>query len=400
VPRNDQDPTIARIAGELLANIDALADEVVALIQGQIDIYRPGGLVGRAELHASVVHNLGYFLGYLTGSGSLDLDGPQRTGRQRAEGDVPLPEILRAYRISIAMLWQRVLDLAREAGPSTIDALLNTGMILWEVADNYSQALTEAYRHTVSERLIANDRRRSVLVASLQNGPVRGQPTAWEIAKLLDVPFEGAFIAIAAEAPVSRLEDRLRRLDAASAWRAEPDHDLGIVSYGTRRPISEILAAIGEVAQGRIGVSPPFSRLDQTPRATRFALVALEALPAGTAGVNQVEDTPLAELMIGNLDTTRRFVHRVLGTVLRLPDDDRGVYLTTAQAWLDARGSAVEAGKILYCHENTVRYRMRRLEEHLDGPLDDPVNLAELAAALQAIRTFPELGARLIDPDH
>jgi DNA-binding PucR family transcriptional regulator len=196
------------------------------------------------------------------------------------------------------------------------------------------------------------------------------------------------------------LEDRLRRLDAASAWRAEPDHDLGIVSCGTRRPISEILAAIAEVAQGRIGVSPPFSRLDQTPRATRFALVALEALPAGTAGVNQVEDTPLAELMIGNLDTTRRFVHRVLGAVLRLPDDDRGVYLTTAQAWLDARGSAVEAGRALYCHENTVRYRMRRLEEHLDGPLDDPVNLAELAAALQAIRTFPELGARLIDPDH
>jgi hypothetical protein len=399
VPRHDQDPTIARIAGELLANVDALTDEVVALIQSQIDIYRPGGLVSQAELRASVLHNLGYFLGYLTGSGSLDLDGPQRTGRQRAEGDVPLPEILRAYRISIAMLWQRVLDRTREAGPSTIDALLNTGVILWEVADNYSQALTESYRQTVSERLIANDRRRSVLVASLQNGPTRGQPTAWEIAKLLDMPFEGAFVAIAAEAPVSRLEERLRRLDAASAWRAEPDHDLGIVAYGTRRPISEILTAIAEVAQGRIGVSPPFSRLDQTSRATRFALVALEALPAGTTGVNQVEDTPLAELMIGNLDTTRHFVHRVLGAVLRLPDDDRGVYLTTAQAWLDARGSAVEAGKILYCHENTVRYRMRRLEEHLDGPLDDPVNLAELAAALQAIRTFPELGARLIDPE-
>jgi hypothetical protein len=388
-----------RIAGELLADVDALADEVVALIQSQIDIYRPGGLVSRAELRASVVHNLGYFLGYLTGSGSLDLDGPQRTGRQRAEGDVPLPEILRAYRISIAMLWQRVLDRTREAAPATVDALLDTGVILWEVADNYSQALTEAYRQAVSERLIANDRRRSVLVASLQNGPARGQPTAWEIAKLLDMPFEGAFIAIAAEAPVSRLEDRLRRLDAASAWRAEPDHDLGIVSYGTRRPINDILTAIAEAAQGRIGVSPPFSRLDQAPRATRFALVALEALPAGTVGVKQVEDTPLAELMIGNLDTTRRFVRRVLGAVLRLPDDDRGVYLSTAQAWLDARGSAAEAGRTLYCHENTVRYRMRRLEEHLDGPLEDPVNLAELAAALQAIRTFPELGARLIDPD-
>jgi hypothetical protein len=50
VSRHVQDPTIARIAGELLANLDALADEVVVLIQNQIDIYRPGGLVSQADL--------------------------------------------------------------------------------------------------------------------------------------------------------------------------------------------------------------------------------------------------------------------------------------------------------------------------------------------------------------
>jgi DNA-binding PucR family transcriptional regulator len=398
MPHHAQDPTIARIARELLANVDALADEVVSLIQGQIDIYRSGGLVSQADLRTSVVHNLGYFLGNLAETGRLDLDGPHRTGRQRAEQDVPLPEILRAYRIAIAMLWQRLLDRAREAGPSTVDSLLGIATTLWEIADDYSQALTDAYRQTVSQRLIANDRRRSALVASLQNGSTRGQPTPWEIAKLLDMPFDGAFVVVAAEAPVSRLEDRLRRLDAASAWRAEPDHDIGVVSYGARRQIGDILAAISEVAEGRIGVSPPYTRLDRTPRATRYALVALETLPVGTVGVKQLADTPLAELMIGNLDTTREFVHRVLGAVLRLPDDDRDTYLNTAQAWLDARGSAAEAGRTLYCHENTVRYRMRRLEEHLGGSLDDPLNLAELAAALQAIRTFPELGARLTDP--
>ena len=396
------DPTITRIARELLADIDALCDAVVSLIRAQIDIYRPDGLVGGADLRASVAHNLGYFLGYLGGSGQLDLDGPQQTGRQRAAQNVPLPEVLRAYRISIAMLWQRVMNLARESGPDAQDALLRAATTLWEIADDYSQALTESYRRTVGERMIADDRRRSALVASLQNGSTRGQPTAWEIAKLLDMPFEGAFLVVAAEAPaatpaVARLEGRLRRLDAASAWRAEPDYDIGVVSYGTRRSVKEILAAISDDV-GRIGVSPPYARLDQTPRATRFALVALEALPAGTAGVNQLADTPLAELMIGNLETTRGFVYRVLGPVLRLPDDDRGIYLTTAQAWLDARGSAAEAGRALYCHENTVRYRMRRLEEHLGGSLDDPVSLAELAAALQAIRTFPDLGARLPGP--
>jgi DNA-binding PucR family transcriptional regulator len=62
------------------------------------------------------------------------------------------------------------------------------------------------------------------------------------------------------------------------------------------------------------------------------------------------------------------------------------------------RGSAAEAGRLLYCHENTVRYRMRRLEEHLGGSLSDPTILAELAAAMQAIRTFPQLRAHVSGP--
>lgn len=398
--RHVQDPAIAEIARGLLAETDALTDEVVSLVTAEIDVYRPGGLVPRADLRASVAHNLGYLLGYLGGSGTLESDAPRRTGRQRAEQAVPLPEVLRAYRISIAMLWQRLIDGARKAGFEAQAALLDAASTLWEVADEYSQALTDAYRQTVQQQLIADERRRSALVASLQNGSTRGQPTAWEIAKLLGMPFEGAFLVVAvgaaaADEAVADLEARLRRTEAPSAWRAEPEYVIGVVCYGAHRPAGEILAAIRATPGCRIGVSPPYPRLDQTPRATRYALVALEGVRQGTAGVNQFEDAPLSELMIGDFDTTRRFVERVLGPVLRLPDDDRTTYLATVRAWLDAHGSAAEAGRILYCHENTVRYRMRHLEEHLGGSLGDPTTLAEVAAAMQAIRTFPHLSARI-----
>jgi hypothetical protein len=392
------DPAICLIARGLLADIDALTDEAASLVASEIDVYRIDGLVPRADLQASIAHNLGYLLGYLTGSGTLELDAPRQTGRRRAEQAVPLPEVLRAYRINFAMLWHRLVDAARKAGLEAQDALLDTASTLWEVADDYSQALTSAYRQTVKQQLIADERRRSSLVASLLNGTTRGQPTAWEIAKLLGMPFEGAFLVVVAGAPaaaeaVPGLDARLRRLEAVSAWRAEPEYDIGVVSYGTRRPVAEILAAISDTPDCRIGVSPPYARLDSTPNATRYAVVALEGLRPGAAGVNQLDDAPLTELMIGNLDTTRRFVQRVLGSVLRLPDDDRAMFLATAQAWLDARGSAAEAGRLLYCHENTVRYRLRRLEEHLGGQLSDPTTAAELAAAMQAIRTFPHLRA-------
>jgi hypothetical protein len=400
VSRHVQDPVICPIARGLLAEIDALTDDVVSLVAAEIDVYRPDGLVPPADLRASVAHNLGYLLGYLTGSQTLELDAPRRTGRQRAEQAVPLPEVLRAYRISMARLWQRLIDSARAVSHEAQVALLGTASTLWELADEYSQALTESYRQAVKQQLIADERRRSALVASLQNGTTRGQPTAWEIAKLLGMPFEGAFLVVVVGAPVAaravpELEERLRRLEAVSAWRAEPEYDIGVVSYGARRPVGEILAAIAETPECRIGVSPSYARLDLTPRATRYAVVALEGLRPGVAGVNQIEDAPLSELMIGNVNTTRRFVQRVLGSVLRLPDDDRAMFLATAQAWLDARGSAAAAGRLLYCHENTVRYRLRRLEEHLGGSLGDPTTAAELAAAMQAIRTFPHLRAQV-----
>jgi DNA-binding PucR family transcriptional regulator len=56
------------------------------------------------------------------------------------------------------------------------------------------------------------------------------------------------------------------------------------------------------------------------------------------------------------------------------------------QAWFDAGGSAVETGKRIYCHPNTVRYRLRRLQEHTGRSLDDPKAVAELLAALDALR--------------
>ncbi|MFF5422383.1 helix-turn-helix domain-containing protein, partial [Streptomyces misionensis] len=70
---------------------------------------------------------------------------------------------------------------------------------------------------------------------------------------------------------------------------------------------------------------------------------------------------------------------------------DRTTLLATARGWLEAHGSAAEAGRRLFCHQNTVRYRMHRLEEFLRGPLDDPKIIAELSMALDAVGTFPML---------
>jgi DNA-binding PucR family transcriptional regulator len=80
----------------------------------------------------------------------------------------------------------------------------------------------------------------------------------------------------------------------------------------------------------------------------------------------------------------------VLGGVLDLPVQDRSTLLGTLRAWFEAGGSAVETGKRIYCHPNTVRYRLRRLQEHTGRSLDDPRAVAELLAALEALRLMQE----------
>jgi DNA-binding PucR family transcriptional regulator len=131
--------------------------------------------------------------------------------------------------------------------------------------------------------------------------------------------------------------------------------------------------------------------LDQTPRAARLARIAMQNLPAGAPDVAQFDDTPLGALVAADPGVARDVVTQVLGRVLALDAEDRTTLLSTTEAWLDAGGSATAAGRALFCHPTTVRYRLKRVEELTGRSTDDPRAVAELAAALQALQVFPAL---------
>ena len=95
--------------------------------------------------------------------------------------------------------------------------------------------------------------------------------------------------------------------------------------------------------------------------------------------------------MAADPGVARDVVHRVLGRLLALDAEDRTSLLATVEAWLSAGGSATAAGQALFCHPNTVRYRLRRVEELTGRSVDVPRAAAELTVALQALRVFPAL---------
>src|SRR5258708_26126445 len=80
----------------------------------------------------------------------------------------------------------------------------------------------------------------------------------------------------------------------------------------------------------------------------------------------------------------------ILGPWLDINPDERDMLLDTLAAFFAFQGSAVKAGKHLYCHPNTVRHRLHRIERQTGRSLQDPRSSAELFVALQALRTLPE----------
>ncbi len=400
VPAPASDAVIADIARTLGARTDSLVAAMAELIAEQMAFYR-SAVVSRDDLLEGLSGSVGFILAHLTAPAGhpADVTAPSATGRKRALQGAPLPEILRCYRLSFAYFWEQLLAEAQGRGEQPTRAMLAVATRVWTLSDVYSLALTDAYREAAAQQMLETDRRRSALVAALVDGELPAGESVWEIAQMLDFPYQGSFLVLTAEAvrlaepPLAGLETKLRALDVSSAWRSQPGHEIAVLSLPAR-PATPVLEAIGACTTGRVGVSPVYQQLDHTGRALRYAQVALESLPPHAPGIRQLNDTPLTELVMTNLDTTRRAVNRVLGGLLSLPEGEREALLATARAWLTARGSAVEAAQVLYCHENTVRYRMRRLEGYLRGTLDDPVIVAELALALDAVGTFPSLLAQ------
>lgn len=89
---------------------------------------------------------------------------------------------------------------------------------------------------------------------------------------------------------------------------------------------------------------------------------------------------------IGSPAVARRLQATVLGRVIALPDWERDRLLGTLLTWVEHGGSASRAAGVLYCHANTVRHRLKRLEELTGRSVTEPHALVELVLAAEAER--------------
>jgi DNA-binding PucR family transcriptional regulator len=69
-----------------------------------------------------------------------------------------------------------------------------------------------------------------------------------------------------------------------------------------------------------------------------------------------------------------------------LPDEERAMLFDTFRVWQDNDSSISAAAERLFCHPNTVRHRLRRIEKHTGRSLSRPRDVAELCLAFEVHR--------------
>jgi hypothetical protein len=387
-------PAVAAICERLLGRADRLATDLTGVIQRAEPFYATGDVVSRDDLRASVRNNLVHILSSLAGHLTPGLEPPRNTGRRRAEQGAPLAAILHAYRVAGQYIWAAILAEAATDGV-TATALLPAAADLWLIIDEHSGSVTDSYRDTVVERTRRDEQTRNAMLDVLLRGDLGDGSRLWESAAALRLPHQGTFVVVAAQPArpaqpggesIPRAEDALRVRGVQSAWRVEVDAHVGVVVLNRRIGVERLGELLGELTTGPVGVSQVYAHLDQTPTALRQARLACAAAAPRGHHLIRYEEVPVAVLLASAPDAATAVARAVLGPVLDLPEAECDVLLDTLGMWFAEQGATSAAAARLHVHRNTVRYRLRRLEELTGRGLAQPTGLAELYLALEATR--------------
>src|SRR5262245_30434948 len=269
-----------------------------------------------------------------------------------------------------------------------------TEVSIGHFAELVARAVVAGYRNQRNGRSLGDVLRRPISIESLLDGRVVDEWALWEAANQLRLPTSGPYVVVAAEVSsvgseaLQGIESKLRSLDVYSAWRLLPDLQVGIVHIHAAPQLDKVLALVSRLAAAPVGVSARYDDLRETPQASHFAKVMLRSRRDRKSPVALFDDSILAAAAVSAPAVMVKSARAVLDGLADLPDEDRDTLFDTFRAWQDNDASADSAAKVLFCHPNTVRQRLRRIEKRTGRSLSRPRDVAELCLALEVHHTL------------
>ncbi|AUH68117.1 MULTISPECIES: PucR family transcriptional regulator [Gordonia] len=374
----------------LLSDVDSVAEELAVRITQADRFYVDGGPLAEEELRGACRDNLAEIIRALAGA-EPNLKPALAVGRLKAERGVPLAALLHAFRLGGRLIWEQLTALSKGPGDPEVH---ECATLLWELIDAFSDAAVEAYRDTETLLAHSDAQARYRLIRMLFDDHADGSVRSLGALRTLGVPEDGVFQVVviipadpgqALPAPVT---SSLRDAGAQTVWDSQADVHIGLLRTASSREAVRAVDRLGQAVAGRIGVSAEFGTPLGIPEALGQARLAARSTPPGTEGLVRFGSDPMAHLLVTASGAARVFTESVLGGVLRLPPPDRDDLLSVLAEWYRCHGAAGEVAEALHCHRNTVRYRLRKVRDLTGRDVTDPVQSAELYAALRSVEVL------------
>lgn len=389
MPSSDLEAQIAEIQTALLERCDGLGARTADTVWREVDYYGDTGQVSKDELTADCRKTFRRIFEALNAATPYSTERPTQIGEARARAGIPLPAMLQAFGIAGRLARVEIADLETARPDLSREAFMRISERYWLAHDAYTDAMADAYRDTVSRKVLNQAAERAALVEALIDGRIVERADLWEIAQMLKLPARGPYVAVAAEcASLGRsalpgIEGKLDSLDIASAWRLLPDVQLGLVYVRDDSMLDILKGTLARLAVNRVGISSRFDDLRNTSQGVKYARIALSAEPRDGSSVATFEATPLSIAVVSAPDVMKQLSSTVLAGFSDVDERERAVLFNTFRVWVDAGGAIGDAAQRLHCHANTVRHRLRRIGEITGKSPGRPAELAELCLAFE-----------------
>jgi hypothetical protein len=386
---------VERAWASLLDSADAIADDLtLTLLDREKEWYAAAG----AEMHAEIRHNTREHVrrGIRTMAGIAESEDRavhvwRETGRRRAQQGVPLEHVLNAYSFGTRVLWERLLEQRHNPEVDIDDrVLLLAGQRIWSALDVQNATLVDAYRREAARLERRDLQRQQRLLDGLVEG--RGSDPAFvvEVREILAIATDEPVACVVArfdgmlDAPLRNPEDYLERAGVMSYWHIRGDVYFGLVQLG-ELGVNGVIEALTPVTNGRVGVAASPEGVGGFSMAYQLAAGTVETLPRGATQVVSVTDRLPEVLLTGSPEVTALLVRETVGPLLSQPSHQAEVLVATLRALVAHNGSPTHAAADLFCHRNTVIYRMRQIGSLTGRDLSDARDRLLFSLALMAV---------------
>lgn len=370
-------PELTEVAHRIRAGEDRIADRAAEQIYAELATYVG---VPRDELLTSVRTNARRAVDVLRSQripAVAENAEHRATTRARIDENVPIEDIIRAYRISLSATHESFISEAAKVGLDP-QVTLEGSTLLWRLGDWFTAGAAAEYRYHAGTEAMTRSFEISSLVRALTSDPIVSDGTQ-QRAKKYGMNFDENYAVAIASGSGDGAEALIHDIKASGSTAHSPalvaQIDLRVVAIIARTP--RVTSADVPIAMG------PFVPLSKIAESAQICERVWKLARLEKSEVHSLESFTWKLAIADSIDINSYLVGKYIRPLQ--PETPAGKdILSTVRSWLSSSASVRRTADDLNIHENTVRYRLQKYREQTNSSEYGLDQLFELKWALAA----------------